>query len=216
MQKNILMLCLATVLLFACNNKGTDDKTKIDSPAVTQPEVKATTLPPTMDAAAMQKAMEDFSKPGDKHKWMANLSGTWEATVIEFMNPAKPDTSKATNTVSMTLNGLYQVGKLTGKMMGGPFEGQSIMGYDNAKKIFVFTWIDNLSSGITNMTGTYDETTKTLNLKGSQTNLVSGADMDIREEMTMIDNDSYTMTMYGTGMDGKEAKFMEGTFKRKK
>jgi len=114
------------------------------------------------------------------------------------------------------LNGLYQMGQFRGNMMGRPFEGRSTMGYDNAKKIFVNTWIDNLGSGIIYMTGTFDEKTKTLNLKGQQTDPVTGKDMDIREEMTMIDNDSYTMIMYGAGMDGKEMKFMEGTFKRKK
>ncbi len=97
-----------------------------------------------------------------------------------------------------------------------PFESMSTMGYDNAKKMFTSTWMDNLGTGIVYISGTYDETTKTLNLKGHQTGPMSGKDSDIREEMTMIDNDSYSMTMYGTGMDGKEAKFMEGIFKRKK
>ena len=101
-------------------------------------------------------------------------------------------------------------------MMGQPFEGMSNMGYDNAKKMFVSTWMDNISTGIVHMNGTYDEVTKTLNLKGYQTDPSNGKDSDIREEMTMIDNDSYSMTMYGTGMDGKEMKFMEGIFKRKK
>jgi hypothetical protein len=34
--------------------------------------------------------------------------------------------------------------------------------------------------------------------------------------MKMIDDNTYSMTMYGAGMDGKEMKFMEGTFKKKK
>ncbi len=216
-MKNILIiLCTASVLLFSCNGEASGDKAKTDSATIARPEAKTEPAAPPMDQAAIEKIMVAYSTPGDMHKWMAKLNGTWEATVIEFMNPVKPDTSKAINTVSMTLNGLYQTGKFTGKMMGRSFEGQSIMGYDNAKKLFVSTWIDNFSSGITQFTGTYDEKTKTLNLKGHQTDPVSGNDVAIREEMTMIDNDSYLMIMYGTGPDGKEAKFMEGTFKRKK
>jgi hypothetical protein len=38
----------------------------------------------------------------------------------------------------------------------------------------------------------------------------------MREEMKTIDDNSYWMAIYGAGMDGKEQKFMEGTFKRKK
>jgi hypothetical protein len=101
-------------------------------------------------------------------------------------------------------------------MMGMPMTGQSTMAYDNAKKMFVSTWIDNLGSGIVYMTGTYDEATKTLNLAGKQTDPMTGKDSDIRQEVKFIDDNSYTMAMYGTGMDGKEMKFMEGTFKRKK
>lgn len=216
MKKITLVICSAALLLFACNSGGTDDKAKNDSASTTTPEVKAETPAPPMDPAAMEKAMKDYSTPGERHKWMAKFNGTWEASVIGFMDPSKPDTSKATNSVSMTLNGLYQMGKFNGKMMGRNFEGHSTMGFDNAKKIFVSTWIDNLGSGIIYMTGNFDEKTKTLNLSGQQTDPMTGKDMAIREEMTMIDSDSYTMTMYGTGMEGKEMKFMEGTFKRKK
>ena len=100
--------------------------------------------------------------------------------------------------------------------MGQPLQGISTMGYDNSKKIFVATWIDNMTTGIAYMTGTYDSTTKTLNLKGYQTNPVNGKDSNLREEMTIIDNDSYSMVLFGDGMDGKETKFMEGIYKRKK
>ena len=215
MKKNILAIFVVAMFLFSCNTGGNDDTTKSDSAATTKPEVK-TENPPAMDQAAMKKTMEAFATPGEMHTWMAKFKGTWEASVVGFMDPSKPDTSKATNTVSMVMNGLYQTGRFTGKMMKRSFEGHSTMGYDNAKKIFVNTWIDNLGSGIIYMTGTYDEKTKTLNLKGYQTDPMTGKDIDIRQEMTMIDDDSYTLTMYGAGMDGKEMKFMEGIFKRKK
>jgi hypothetical protein len=53
---------------------------------------------------------------------------------------------------------------------GYAFPGHSIMGYDNAKKMFVNTWIDNMGSGMIFMTGTYDDATKSLTLTGKQTN----------------------------------------------
>lgn len=210
------ILISAAALLFSCNGSGEGEKAKTDSATTVTPEAKPATIAQPMDTEAMKKLMVAYSTPGDMHKWMAKLNGTWEANIVEFMNPVKPDTTRATNTVSMVLNGLYQVGKFTGRMMGRPFEGQSIMGYDNVKKIFVSSWIDNFSSGITQLSGNYDEKTKTLNLKGHQTDPATGNDLDIREEMTLIDNDSYLMIMYGSGPDGKEMKFMEGTFKRKR
>jgi hypothetical protein len=168
------------------------------------------------DSAAMMKAMIDFSTPGKMHQLLASFNGEWDAIVISFANPVKPDTSKVFQTYSMTLNGLYQEGKLTGDMMGMSFEGRSVTGFDNAKKIFVSTWIDNLGSGIIIMTGSYNESQKTITLNGAQSNPVTGKDSGIRQVMKVIDKNSYTLEMYGDGYDGKEIKFMEGTFKRKK
>lgn len=167
-------------------------------------------------SADEMKAYQEFMTPGPMHKWMAKFNGTWEAVITSYMNPANPDKSKATNVTKTIMNGLYQIGDYTGNMMGMPFQGHSMMGYDNAKKMFVNTWIDNMGSGIIYMTGTYDEATKTLHLKGKQTNPMDGKDVDIREEMKFIDDNSYSLVMYGAGTDGKEIKFMEGTFKRKK
>jgi Protein of unknown function (DUF1579) len=163
------------------------------------------------------KAWQEFMTPGAMHKWMATHVGTWEAEVSQWMDPtAAPTKSKATDVVTMSMNGLYQVGNFSSNMMGMPMMGQSTLGYDNAKKMFVMSWIDNLGSGIVYMTGTYDEKTKTLSLKGKQTDPMTGHDSDIRQENKFIDDNTYVMAMYGAGMDGKEMKFMEGTFKRKK
>ena len=58
---------------------------------------------------------------------------------------------------------------------------------------------------------------KTLHLKGKQSDPGTGGESDIRQEQKWIDDDTYVLSMYGTGHDGKtEQKFMEGTFKRKK
>ncbi|HEU5165500.1 MAG TPA: DUF1579 domain-containing protein [Chitinophagaceae bacterium] len=173
--------------------------------------------PATTTAIETEKKADpaEYFIPGPMHQWLASFTGTWEADVISYMDPTKPDTSKLTQTYSMILNGLYQEAKLRGTMMGMPFEGRSINAYDNARKKFQTTWMDIFSSGFTYMTGDYDSTSKTLNLKGTQPNPSDGTDMNIRQVMKMIDKDTYTLTMYGDGPGGKEIKFMQGTFKRK-
>lgn len=213
-----LPIFAASLFLFSCNGSGDAEKAKTDSSAAVKTEVTPETAPATPpDTAAMNKAWAAFKTPGAMHKWMEKTNGTWEAEVSQWMDPKAPPTkSKATNVQSSAMGGRYVIGKFSGTMMGAPFEGMSTMGYDNAKKMFVSTWVDNSGTGIVHMSGTYDEATKTLSLKGHQTDFMTGKDSDIREEMTMIDNDSYTMAMYGTGPEGKEMKFMEGTFKRKK
>jgi hypothetical protein len=216
MKQITLTICAAALLLFACNDKKKTDEGKTEtSSAETKTAEKTETAPP-MDSAAMMKAWQDFMTPGPMHQWMAKQAGTWEAEMSQWMDPAAPpEKVMAKEVCAMTMNGLYLTSNMTSTMMGQPMMGQSTLGYDNAKKMFVSTWIDNLGSGIIYMTGTYDEATKTMSMKGKQTDPTTGKDSDIRQEMKWIDDNSYTMSMYGAGMDGKEMKFMEGTFKRK-
>ena len=219
MKHLTIALCASSILFFSCNNNGdkTDDAKTDSSTTTEQPVAKDSTPAAAPDTAAMNKAWMAFATPGDMHKWMEKTNGTWEGDVSSWMAPdAPPTTSKAVNIQSTVLGGRYVTGKFTGSMMGQPFNGMSLMGYDNAKKVFVSTWVDDMGSGIVHMSGTYDEATKTLNLKGHQTDFMTGKDSDIREEMVMVDDNTYKMTMYGAGFDGKEMKFMEGTFKKKK
>jgi len=196
---------ICTFAFFSCTENKNSEKDK-------KPVVTITTIAETEE----QPDPTEYFITGPMHKWLASFTGTWDAEVISYMNPAKPDTSKLIQTYSMILNGLYQEAKLTGTMMGMPFEGRSINAYDNARKKFQTTWIDIYSSGFTYMTGDYDSTSNTLNLKGTQPNPSNGTDMSIREVMKIIDKDTYTLEMYGGSPGGKEMKFMGGTFKRKK
>jgi Protein of unknown function (DUF1579) len=219
MKQFTLALCASSILFFSCNNSGEKtDAAKTDSATTTEQPVTKDATPAAMpDSAAMMKAWMDFATPGAMHKWMEKTNGTWEAEVSSWMAPDAPPTkSKATNVQTSFAGGRYVIGKFTGTMMGQPLEGMSTMGYDNAKKMFTSTWMDNMGTGIVHMSGTYNEASKTLNLKGHQTDPMTGKDTDIREEMKMIDDNTYSMTMFGAGMDGKEMKFMEGTFKKKK
>src|SRR6188474_3151306 len=185
MKQTALSICVTIFLLSCANDKASESKKTdiVTTEIITETE---TGIDPT-----------EFFTPGPMHQWLASFTGTWEADVIGYMDPAKPDTSKLSQTYSMILNGLYQEAKLTGTMMGMPFEGRSINAYDNAKKKFQTTWIDIFSSGFTYMSGDYDSSAKTLNLKGTQPNPSDGTDMNIRQVMKIIDNDSYTLTMYG-------------------
>lgn len=222
MKKIMLAFCGAALLLAACNDEKKTDNDKNDSPSKDNAIIKTTEPagPPDSAAqAAMMQAWMDFATPGPEHAWMAKQAGTWVCdSVSQWMDPSQPPTkAKATDVTTMAMNGLYQMTDFSSSMMGQPMSGHGIMGYDKMKKKFVLSWIDNMGSGIVRMEGTYDESTKILNLAGKQSDPGTKTETDIRQELKFHDDNSYTMSMYGTGHDGKsEQKFMEGTFKRKK
>ena len=87
--------------------------------------------------------------------------------------------------------------------MGMQFEGLGTMAYDNAKKIFISTWIDNGGTGMAYIEGPYDAATKTATMKGKMYEPSSGKDIDIKETMQFIDAKNQLMAMYIVGPDGK-------------
>ena len=211
----LLALLVVAVACNAPKDESTDADTEAAPAADATPVSGDAGTAPEMDSAAMMKAWEAFWTPGPMHEMMASWNGQWSAVISSWMDPSQPPTiSQATQLLNPIMSGLYQTGHLSGTMMGKHFEGRSVMGYDNAKKKFVSTWIDNLGSGIIYMEGTWDDASKTLHLKGTQTDPMTGKDAPIREELKVVDDNTHVLTMYGTGMDGKEMKFMEATFKR--
>ncbi|MCE3281681.1 MAG: hypothetical protein K0Q66_418 [Chitinophagaceae bacterium] len=189
-----------------------DEKT----PSPTQAATSATTPQKQPTKAEMEKAMMDYATPGKMHEWLAKSNGTWEGDITSYWeDPSKPTMSKGTAVYKTILNGLYQEGVHTGKMGEMPFEGRSLTAYDNAKKVWISTWVDNMGSGVMKLEGVYDEKTKSMTLKGFAVDPMSGKESGVREVITFIDDNNQKMEMY-CEMGGKEQKMMEIVSKRKK
>lgn len=167
------------------------------------------------DQDAAMKAWMSYMTPGDVHKMLAKDDGEWNEEITVWMAPGAPPT-KNTATVSnkMILGGRYQESKHTGNFMGMPFEGYGLIGYDNAKKVFVSSWVDNMGTGIMTMEGKWDDKTKTIHFMGKVTDATTGKETPVRETFSYIDNNKQKMEMFMT-QEGKEYKSMEIIFTRK-
>jgi hypothetical protein len=162
------------------------------------------------------KAWQDYMTPGAVHKMLAKYDGEWNEEVSMWMAPgAPPQVSQAVTKNEMVMGGRYQVSKTSGNMMGMPFEGMSTLGYDNIKKIFTSTWIDNFGTGTMALTGTWDEKTKTITLKGKALDPMSGKDQDVKQTMQFIDDDHQLIEMFNITPQG-EFKSMSIKIARKK
>jgi hypothetical protein len=216
MKRIALTGCAAAMLLFSCTDGG-KDSAKITTTSSDQTAVKKETPPaPMPDSVTANKNMMDYGTPGDVQKMMAKWDGNWDGEVKMWMDPAAPPAVMNVKMVNkMVMNGLYQQSNSTGSFGGMPFNGLSTTGYDNHRKMFVSTWIDNMGSGIVYMEGAWDDATKAMNLKGKMTDPMSKQQVDIREVMKIVDDNTQVMEQYITH-DGKETKSMEITFKRKK
>jgi hypothetical protein len=218
MKRITLLFCSAALLFAACNNETKTEKSSTEDSSKTAGTAKTEAPAAPMDSASMMKAWQEYMTPGEMHKLLASMDGIWEGEVSMWMAPgAPPSKSMATATNKMIYNGLYQESVNKGSFEGMPFEGKSIWGYDNARKKFVSSWIDNMGSGIMNMEGDYDAASKTFTFTGTSTNPMTGKKCDIREIIKIVDANTQVMEMYGPDIaTGKEYKTMEIVSKRKK
>ncbi len=158
---------------------------------------------------SMKKWM-DYMTPGDMQKMLTKGVGTWKMKTSFWMAPGtEPMVSEATAVSEMILGGRYLQTKISGNMMGMPFEGVSTEGYDNAANVFVTSWIDNMGTGMMYMTGKWDETTKSISYSGKAVDPMTGNWIDVRQLVTYTSENSTKIEMYGPGPDGKEFKNME-------
>jgi hypothetical protein len=211
-MKHITLVTAMAVSLFGLSSctdttTGGDTATKDTAATVAATSPEPATAP--MDSAAKMKAWMDYMTPGDPHKMLAASAGKWKTETTMWMEPGAPpmnSTGEATN--SMILGGRYQRSVHKSSMMGQPFEGEALTGYDNAKKLYVSTWVDNMGTGIMQMEGTWDEATKSTNMKGSAKDPITGKETGMREVFRVVDDTHREMEMYST-VDGKESKVME-------
>lgn len=210
----VAMLCTA----IACNDAAKSDETTATTTADTSASTAtvADQTPMLKDTAAYNKAWGEFMTPGEMHAMMAKSNGAWNATVISRMTPdARADTSKATAVNKMVMGGRYQQSNFKGSFGGYPFEGVSTLAYDNAKKKWVSTWMDNMGTGLMVTEGTYDASTKTINFTGNSTDAM-GKECKMRETFTLVDDNTQKMEMFCTYPGGQEYKSMEIVYTRKK
>jgi hypothetical protein len=171
----------------------------------------------------MMAMMMELAKPGENHKLLEGVVGKWSYSVKYWMSPdAPPSESAGTSVARAVMGGRYVITDHTGKMqMPGPdgkmmdmeFKGMAVEGYDNAKKKFVSSWIDNMGTGIMNSEGTYDAARKTFTYL-AEYEPMPGMKTKVRETIKVTDKDHRTFEFF-EDRGGKEVKTMELNYSRK-
>jgi hypothetical protein len=200
-------------------------KPMASTPAAASTSMTAAAQPSAEEMQKMMAQMMELGKPGENHKLLAEMAGSWTYTMKMMMDPTtgKPSESKGSATRKAIFDGRYFTFDVSGKFQmpgkdGKPvnmdFKGMAIEGYDNVKKKFISSWIDNMSTMMMNSEGTYDAATKTFTYM-AECEMMPGMRTKMREVIKIVDKDHHTFEMYedrGTG----ETKSMEIAYTRKK
>jgi hypothetical protein len=167
-------------------------------------------------ALAQADQAPPMPKPGPEHAALKMDEGTWDAVVEITPGPgAPPMTSKGVEVNTIGCGGLCLISDFKGEVMGMPFAGHGVTTWDPAKKKYVGSWTDSMSTGLALGESTYDPATKKWSgsMEGPD---MSGKMVKSRSTGEMPTPNTRVMTMFGTGPDGKEAQTMKITYTRRK
>ena len=168
-----------------------------------------------MDMHAMMDVYKKLATPGAPHKLLSSMVGSWNTKTKSWMEPNKPPMeSTGSCEQQMLLDGRFLQQICTGKMMGSPFTGIGITGYDNHTKKYVSTWMDSMGTGIYFFEGTASADGKTITQESHYDDPMQGP-MTWRGVTKIVNDDTEVFEMYATDKSGKEAKMMEITYTRK-
>jgi len=134
---------------------------------------KMASIPP--DFKSSMEAWQRLATPGEPHKLLAGRIGSWKAKSKHWMELDKPPMEfEGSCERKMILDGRFLQEDFSGEMMGIPFKGIGVIGYDNQNNNYVAVWMDSMSTGIYLFEGTAGEDGKTISLESCFNDPVKG------------------------------------------
>jgi hypothetical protein len=173
---------------------------------------------PAIDSEEMMRRWQEATTPGKGHEFLERFVGSWDYTSKVWMGgpESEPMQSSGTSENRWILDGHYLEQDATGTMMGRPFTGLGITGYDNYKQKYVSMLIDSMSTAIYTMEGFLDRTGAVLTTYGTMDEYVTGEhDKMVRYVTTWVDDDHHTFEVYDLH-GGIDFKVMELAYTRRK
>jgi hypothetical protein len=170
---------------------------------------------PSGDQQAIMEAYQRAATPGPQHANLAAMAGEFTLTLKSFNEPgAEPEVSTGTATRKMVLGGRYLEETVQASVMGQPFEGRGLTGYDNVTRTWWGAWIDSMSTGIMITSGSWDEEAGVGSFEGEYNDPVTGELQSSRSVIRRLPNGDELMEMYMTTAFG-EVKAMEILYQRR-
>ena len=162
----------------------------------------------------MMKKAQAAATPGSAHKALDALVGNWKAEVKCWHEPGgQAEVTQATAKTRWILGNHFLEEEFNGQMMGKPFSGRSLMGYDNTKQKYNMVWISDVQTSIFCSEGKGEDSNKIITLEGKADCPATGQrDVPMKSVFRVLSPDKHVFEMYD-GSKGN-AKTMEITYTR--
>ena len=154
--------------------------------------------------------------PGEFHRHLDPLVGDFEAQATFWESAAaSPQSWNARAKSRWILDGRFVLTDFRGTMFGQPFEGVSLLGFDNAKQRYVSTWADTSSTALLPIAeGTCSRDGKVFTTTRRKQDPKNGTWTTERDVTTVFSDDEHTFEMFVQPEGGSEFKSFEIVYTR--
>jgi hypothetical protein len=167
------------------------------------------------ERAAMEAWMK-VATPGEGHKALEPIVGTWDVQMTMWQAPGAPaQVSKGVSEDTWVLGGRFVRESVHSEFNGMPFEGLGYTGYDNFKKQYVGSWMDTMGTMMMTMTGSADSSGKVITATSTMDDVMTGKKITVRQVTRIVDANKHVFEMFGPDPAGNEFKMMEAVYTRK-
>ena len=182
--------------------------------AVAQQSDKPKEMTP-QERAAMEAWMK-VATPGEGHKVLEPMVGSWDVQMTMWQAPGAPaQVSKGVSEDTWVLGGRFVRESVHSEFNGMPFEGLGYTGYDNYKRQYVGSWMDTMGTMMMTMTGSADASGKVITATSTMDDVMSGKKITVRQVTRIVDANKHVFEMFGPDPTGSEFKMMEAVYTRK-
>lgn len=173
---------------------------------------------PEGEMDASMQAMIEAGTPGEHHKHLELMMGTWEGPMRWTPEPgAEPMEFMGVATREWVLEGRYLREVVKSQGPGGmSFEGIGYTGFNNMDQRFETVWMDSMSTAIYFGNGTFNEATKVFTFHQSMRDPATGRMVTSWGEMDMSDPNRHVMKGWCYAADGSVFQNAEGVFTRRR
>ncbi len=156
-------------------------------------------------------------KPTQEHAWLHKFTGEWTTQIETSMAPDQPTMQCSGTLSSRQIGGFWVLNEMKGDMGGSPMVGIQTIGYDEAKKKYVGTWVDSMTAFMWKYEGSVDPAGQTLTLQADGPSFKGDGKLaKFQDIYEFKSDDEIIMTSRVLGDDGNWFTFMSGTIKRVK
>lgn len=155
-----------------------------------------------------------MEKPGEHHAHLKLMAGTWDVKSKMHMGPSKVVEGTYVEVATLQPGGFWLISNIDGKIMGMPFHGHAVLGYEAHKKQYTGVWVDSFASVMVHSSGHCKKNGKLNVMTGKGYDPMQKRNVTMRQITEIKDANTKIFKMFM--VEGKkEILTMEAVYKRR-